>query len=375
MAVLVGVLALEAGLRLIDRPRWDRDVVAGWRCLYDNNETNQLGFRGPPIAYGDSNIVVLLVGDSFVEAIDLEFHDTPARVLQKHLQAEDLRFKVFNIGAGGFGTDQQLLALREYYQHYRADHVILWQVLANDVWNNIFPTHWPRDGFLKPTYRLESGRLTGPNYEFSEVALSRARTKLGIFLNRLRNPRRGLDASWEQFLPPPYQPFTGHDGEYRLDWDPAGPNAGVNLALPEENLATEKSHMAIYLTPASDRMRYGLELTRALLHSMQSLCREKGSQFSIFYPVVPSPFTNTLPTDVMVQKVGRFFYRASHAQSEANRSLVNYGFDTIPARMTVPNWRISPSKGHFKPEANNQVMQILAENILRRTPRHHTSHR
>ena len=75
---------------------------------------------------------------------------------------------MFSVGAGGYGQDQELLALREYYSKYRANLVLLWQTPGNDIWNNIFPTHWPTNANPKPTFWLEDGRLKGPTEQIGE---------------------------------------------------------------------------------------------------------------------------------------------------------------------------------------------------------------
>ena len=68
LLVAVPVLGLEAMLRLLNRAS---PVVSGWRApqaLVLPSEHNQLGFRGVPIEYADDDFVVLLIGDSQVQA-------------------------------------------------------------------------------------------------------------------------------------------------------------------------------------------------------------------------------------------------------------------------------------------------------------------
>ena len=57
----------------------------------------------------------------------------------------------------------ELLALQTYLDAIHPTEVVLWFTEANDLWNNTFPTHLPKDGFPKPTFWLEGAELKGPN--------------------------------------------------------------------------------------------------------------------------------------------------------------------------------------------------------------------
>jgi len=175
--------AIEVTLRLLDIPAWDTEIRAGWRALRSPEPPiNELGFRGQPIRYANDAIVVLLLGDSQVESLACPAASMPERFLEESLRAVDPRYKVFSVGAGGYGNDQEYLALVEYFAKYRADSVILWQTMGNDIWNNVFPTNIPKDGIIKPTFWLERGELKGPNYQLGEIIREPAQTKLGVML-------------------------------------------------------------------------------------------------------------------------------------------------------------------------------------------------
>src|SRR5204862_3380236 len=101
-------------------------LVSGWRSLRPRAEQNQLGFRGRPIVYAPEDYVILLLGDSQVEGYGLPFDAMPERVLESHLDWQNQRTRVFSVGAGGYGQDQELLALEEYFGKYRANLVVVW---------------------------------------------------------------------------------------------------------------------------------------------------------------------------------------------------------------------------------------------------------
>ena len=54
----------------------------------------------------------------------------------------------------------------------------------------------------------------------------------------------------------------------------------------------------------------------------------------------------------------------SFRQIEENRKYVNEGFQTIKLPLRIKKYRVSKSDGHLNCEANNQVMQSLADTII-----------
>src|SRR5262249_23401701 len=357
--------AIEVVLRLLDKPAWDTELRAGWKN--EGRYVNELGYRGQLIHYSDRDIVIVLLGDSQVESEACPPDMMPERYLEQHLQRRDARFRVFTLGSGGYGNDQQYLALQEYFGKYRADAVVLWQTFENDVWNNIFPTHMPADGAIKPTYWLDNDRLKGPNYQLGEVIRKPAQTKIGVLLNRLLFPQKGLDRRWERFLPTPYQPLTHYEGSFLTDWDPSDPN-NKNPKLQWENLKNEKSHFSVQLYPRSERMQYGLDLTRRLLGRIRDTASEHHSSFFSFYALRPDDqrrLKNEEVDDIIIQKRDGLFYRTSFRQTMANMEYANEGFTTFAIPILLETWKVSDTDSHLNCAANDQVMGDLAEKITR----------
>jgi hypothetical protein len=369
--------AIEVALRLWDKPAWETELLrAGWKhaevCRYFHIpcQVNELGYRGQPINYSDHDIVIVLLGDSQVESMACPPDMMPERSLERHLKQHDSRFRVFTLGAGGYGNDQEYLALKEYFGKYRANAVVLWQAFSNDVWNNIFPTHWPADGYIKPTYWLDHGKLKGPNYQLGEVIRKPAQTKIGVKLNKWFHPQKGLDAYWERFLPTPYQPLTHYEGSFVTDWDPSDSN-NKNPNLQYENLQNEKSHFSVQLYPRSERMQYGLDLTRKLLGNIRDTASEHTSSFFIFYTLTPDDqrrLRNEDVDDVIVQKLDGLFYRTSFRQLMANTSYVNEGFTTFAIPILLETYKVSDIDSHLHCGAIDQVMRGLAEKIENMLP-------
>ncbi len=358
--------AVEFTLRILDKPAWDTEIRAGWKYQGADRHVNELGYRGQPIRYSDRDIVVVLLGDSQVESNACPPDMMPERYLEQHLGRRDPRFRVFSLGGGGYGNDQEYLALREYFGKYRADAVVLWETLANDVWNNVFPTHWPEDGAIKPTYWLDHGMLKGPNYELGELIRKPARTKIGVLLNRWLHPQKGLDRTWERHLPKPYEPMARYEGKHGTDWDSSDPT-NKNPYLRSENLKNEKTHFSVDLYPRSERMQYGLDLTRKLLGRISDMAAEHHSSFFIFDALNPDDqqrLKNKEADDVIVHRRDGLFYRTSFRQTMANLAYANQGFTFFAIPVLLETWKVSDTDRHLNCSANDQVMRDLAGKIL-----------
>jgi hypothetical protein len=367
-SIVVSILFIEVSLQLIGHPV---PIVSGWLgsnvTSISNLEMNQLGFRGRKYNYTDNDYVILLVGDSQVAAKACSFDWLPESRLEYHLnhqvnQTKNIR--VFSLGTEGYGQDQQLLMLQKYYQKHRADLVILWQTPGNDVWNNIFPTNWPKNGWPKPTFRLVKGKLQGPSEQFGEE-LSWSKIKLFVSANRLFH-FNDRDGDWEKHLPPPYKPLSDYAGDACYDWQESWDN---NLKFRSENLATEKSHLAMSLTPISPRMEYGLDLTKALLAEIKSLVNSNKGDFVIFNVRVPEGEQKICSKEEVVYSLNGKYYKTSRKQFRDNIEYINADFVSFTVPVTIDKWRAGPEDSHLNEHATDQVLNDLATQIVNATPR------
>ena len=355
-ALLVVTLPLagaELLLRALGRPV---PLVSGWRAPVNEQlrmQRNELGYRGQPIEYGEDDTVVLLVGDSQVEAMACAYEWMPERRLEAHLGARSgRRVHVFSLGAGGYGQDQQLLALREYLARYRADVVINWETPGNDLWNITFPTMDPDGLQPKPTFWLENGELRGPSSQMGEIVSPRMRL---VSLIERRWPLRLPDEEWETRLPPPYKPMEAYRGPVNRTWQERfDENLGT---IPTDNFATEKSHMAIFLEPRSPRTGYSATLMHLLLQQMASAVQSRGGRFMTYWVDVPSV---DLPEPEAVYSLNGRYYRASRRQALRTLAEANAGFATHVSPLPMAQWRVSPVDGHLNEHAVDMVMQDLA---------------
>ena len=357
-SILVSILFAEAFLQFIGIPS------TGWFSKVSILEQNQHGFRGQKINYTNNDYIIVLLGDSQVEAKGCYIDWMPESRLEYHLNQnanQNKNIKVFSIGTAGYGQDQQLLRLQDYYVIHRADLVILWLTPTNDVWNNIFPTHYPKNGWPKPTFRLFNGELYGPNessgeeFSWPKIKILNLANRLFKFIDR--------DGDWEIYLPQPYKPMSNYDGKICYDWQERWDNNFE--VMRHENLDTEKSHYAISLTPISPRMHYGLDLTKALLREINRLVNGKNGKFVLFNTTLPPHGKQeNCPEDEVVHLLNGKYYKTSKKQFHDNLEYIKAEFPSFTIPITIPKWRLGPDDSHLNEHANDQVMKDLATRLL-----------
>ena len=166
--IVLALLALELGVRalhLVPSRFWQPDAelgtklipgASGWWTQEEHEFTvpvriNTDGRRDleRPVAKPPGTYRVLLLGDSFVEAMQVPIEQTFAR----HLEAALTRkggppVEVISMGVSGYGTASQYLWYREHGRAYQPDLVLLSFYPGNDVRNNS-PTLEPT---LRPQY-------------------------------------------------------------------------------------------------------------------------------------------------------------------------------------------------------------------------------
>jgi hypothetical protein len=356
ISVSVTLAVVEIGLRIANYPK---PTLSGWKTISSyKSERHQLGFRGQPIEYADDDFVIVLVGDSQVEAKASAYGWMPEQRLQFYLNAAGKRVKVFSLGGPATGQDQQLLSLREYYKQFRADMVLLWFTPANDVWNNTFPSGTPDDRTPKPTFWLEGGQLRGPTEETGQPVRETPSLKLKLLWRKYFPwPREKEWAS--KILPPPYEPMREYNGPVSDEWQKrldAFPDY-----LHYENFDTDKNDRALMFTPRSPRVQYGLDLTHSLLQEIEKLAASHAGRFAIFRMEEKPP-----PSTVYV--LNGKYYKVSSDQYEENLKYITRDFDTFMVAVTVQPANVGPEDAHLNEHANDQVMKDLAAKMERLIP-------
>jgi hypothetical protein len=243
----------------------------------------------------------------------------------------------------GYGQDQQLLVLREYFREYSADFVIVWETPDNDIWNNMFPTHWVKDGAPKPTFWSDSDdNLKGPKrafYRFHLVSLID-----NIFFNT------SLDDLWEEkYMPPPYKPMTHYSGVASANW--------YVLNRRAENIENEKTHVILSLVPISERTQYGLRLTNKLLKAMYEESRNNDAGF-VAFAVDRTDFPLSDGTYKLKRGSKTIFAKLSGKQYWKNMAKINQDIDYFTIPVLVKHF-MNGRDPHLNEDAVDQVMKDL----------------
>ena len=172
VGILFALVMLEVGVRwmhLVPDRFWEPDPVLGarltpgargWWTQEDREfvvpvQINQHGLRDVERDYAKAPGVfrVLILGDSFVEAMHVPLDATFPHVLQQQLNgtASGARIEVMGAGVSGYGTASELLYFEREGKRYQPDLVVLAFYPGNDVKNNS-PS---LEDKLKPAYATD----------------------------------------------------------------------------------------------------------------------------------------------------------------------------------------------------------------------------
>lgn len=104
---------------------------------------------------------IVVLGDSYAEAMQVEFKSTFWWQLQENLEScaakRGRQVEVLNFGVSGYGTAQELLQLESTAIRYQPDLVLLAFTNGNDLSNNSWRLETEKD---RPFYRIAGAGLT-----------------------------------------------------------------------------------------------------------------------------------------------------------------------------------------------------------------------
>lgn len=176
-AIVLSLAAIEVLLRWTEDVAYEfrvADAELGWTlrpggAAWSDGEQrvwlsiNSDGMRDEehPIVAPPDTIRIAVLGDSYMQGVNVDASDMFTTVLEQHLQrcvAARLRLEVLNFGVSGYGTAQQLLQYRRSVVKYRPDVVVVAMYLGNDVYNN-HPELDESIGIKPPYFVVEHDRL------------------------------------------------------------------------------------------------------------------------------------------------------------------------------------------------------------------------
>jgi acetyltransferase AlgX (SGNH hydrolase-like protein) len=193
VAVIVGMVVSEVALRTFFPQRmgvWHQDrngLALHWPGLVTylpqfglSVSFNSAGMRDrehaeekPPGVFR-----VLILGDSFMEALQLPFESSFPYLLERGLVSRTARrIEVINASVSGWGTDDEVLYLNTHGMKWSPDLVLVAMTLHNDINDNLRERfHSARNGHLIEKPRRESSFLEYKIIQLRAVVAARLHT-------------------------------------------------------------------------------------------------------------------------------------------------------------------------------------------------------
>lgn len=175
-AVVAGVALCEVSLRILyPQPLgvWHHDregLALHWpgRVTYlpqfgQAVSFNSVGMRDREhsVKKADGVFRILLLGDSFMEALQVSFEASFPSLLERALREKLARsVEIVNASVSGWGTDDELQYLETHGREWKPDLILVAMTLHNDVGDNLRQRfHTIRDGALVKTSRDRASQL------------------------------------------------------------------------------------------------------------------------------------------------------------------------------------------------------------------------
>ncbi len=218
---VAGFLILEIGLRVVvdsyaDLTFWAPDPITGWKGFpnaqgrsEESNLRTRLNSQGMhdrehSLEKAPNIVRIAVLGDSMTEGIEVLVDETFSSVTEQELAAcrrfAGRRVEVLNFGVRGYGTAQEILALRDRVWAYSPDIIVLAFFSGNDITDNspiVAPDHRPylvrEGGKLVPNYFYCAGNMSVARLRFWARAHSRVLQLAAGAYSVLRARLRGSD--------------------------------------------------------------------------------------------------------------------------------------------------------------------------------------
>jgi len=340
-----------------------------------------------------SDLRILLLGDSQVTNPGAEPEMLPAKILEHIINRElqennhcdmtaissgDRPVSVSTLGAGGWGQDQQFLSLAKHIGSLKPDLVLLWFTPENDLWNNTFPTHYPRNGTPKPTFIVNDGEIE--LVDRTEILPSWMELRIvALGVSVLRKVSRRLSKDVIAQFPRLDSLFYDPDGKWDRKFLP--PMSGdvptskplnvkqttlesFNPYFANDPVGIGKSHFVIGMNPGSPRIDSMVELTSKLVKAINHLAMENDSMFAAFY------YTAEKTTQPLYPPDGTYKYREydfvfSSSEMKARLSKILGEYLLFDFELEIDDWRKPNNDPHLTTKANQAVMSRVASELFR----------
>lgn len=295
----VALAAVELGLRwsgpLVDPAAANPWIgCVGWagqphqRLSYHTDEftttelINSAGLPDVEHSYAKPRGVfrILILGDSFVEAYQVNLQQSFPRLLEDMLNqnrtAGDPRFEVIKAGYRSWGTDQQWLYFQCEGYKYSPDLVLL-SFTVNDVVDNYLPLKakmagWSEATPPKPYYALENDQLVQYNFPFPPPPDEVRPETLPDWLYKHTVTYRVAEKGW-------------HSLRLRvaeMGLSQASRNPSDETAINRYPTHPMRYTLPVYIVPVPPEYEQAWQLTDALLASLHRQVTDSGADFAVF---------------------------------------------------------------------------------------------
>jgi hypothetical protein len=276
---------------------------------------------------------ILVLGDSFIEALQVPFEESFPSLLQNELADRGPgRIEVINASVSGWGTDDELKYLTSYGRQLKPDLIIVAMTLYNDVSDNLRERfHTLRDGVL---VERPSTRASFLDYKITQT--------------------KGLLASHFQI----YQVMIRA-------------KRARETRVEAQQLS---AHVSGLFSATNDaRMARGLELTRLLLARMKGIATEDGSQVAlVLIPLGVQLSDRQFAEFVSQRSDGAVPAQIDWPQQEMKGLARRAGVDVIDLLPGFREWAASGGAplyltrdGHWDRPGHRLAARIVASDLVR----------
>lgn len=304
---------------------------------------------------------IALLGDSFVAAREVPPQQAFASILERSLDGCEAvggkQVEVLKFGIAGYGTDQELITLRQKVWNYAPDLVVLAIFTSNDIANNslvlnnlLYNTHKPG----KPYFVFQDGKLV-LDQSFLETEEYRAQKSWwNIAYNQQRSRSRLL-----QVMSRLKQTLVQTVMEPRTQ-------ALKNLKLMEED--------KIYQEPTDDHWQEAWQITEELIRIMNQEVLAKGADFlavTLTNDLQVHPSASLRQKAMEILNVNDFFYPERRIKELGDRE----GFSVLNLAPDFQNYaqennmclhghdNAIPCGGHWNAVGHQLAGEKIAEKV------------
>lgn len=208
---------------------------------------------------------MLVLGDSYADALQVPVEKTFWAVLERELNTchafEQNRVEIINLGVTGYGTTQELLALRAWGLAYQPDIVLLAFLTANDIFDNSKELNI-HSSQVRPYY-IEKGTNLVLDQSFLSTAIYKQRAgTMWILFQSLSDKIRLLQ-------------FFKH-AKHLLQRKPEEESAVTITGRPPVEAGLDES---VYGEPTHPTWKAAWDITEHLLRAIHDETKSRGIRF------------------------------------------------------------------------------------------------